>query len=166
MTKYEQFKTHYTEHMPKVYRYVFFRVNKDKDTAEDLVSEIFLKALEKFETFDSEGSFTAWIFGIAKNHLIDHYRRNKQNVSLDEIENIVPDKSNIKTETDEIIDSEHLQRAMETLSEDKKELIRLRYFSEYSFKEIAEIVGKDEIALRVSIHRTLKELKEKLSHPQ
>lgn len=152
--------------MPKVYRYVFFRVDRDRDLAEDLVSEIFLKALEKFETFDSEGSFIAWVFGITKNHLVDYFRKAKQTVSLDEIENIVPSKLKTGEETDKNMDMGHLRAAMKTLSEEKKELIELRYLSEYSFKEIAQIVEKDETAVRVMVHRTLKELKSKLKHIQ
>jgi RNA polymerase sigma-70 factor, ECF subfamily len=160
--KHAKFKKYYKSHMPKIYRYVFFRVGQNKALTEDLVSEIFLKALEKLEQFDDTGSFTAWIYGIAKNHVIDHYRKHRKAVSLDEIENIIPSGHETEKIAGQKINAAHLQFALEKLPEKKKELIMLRYFAGNSFKQIAKIIKKDETAARVATHRALKELKAKL----
>ncbi|TAL19526.1 sigma-70 family RNA polymerase sigma factor, partial [Patescibacteria group bacterium] len=69
----EKFRKFYETHFNKIYRFVLFRVG-NRELAEDLVSEIFVKALKAFPSYDESRSRSSWIFTIARNHLINHYR--------------------------------------------------------------------------------------------
>lgn len=151
--------------MRQVYGYVYTRINRNKELAEDIVSEIFLKAVENFEQFtEKKGSFKSWIFQITKNYLIDYFRsnKNKGTASLDELENILKDASDTQKSAQNEIEKEIIKQAIDALPEHKKELVTLRYFSGYSYEEIAEITNENENKIRVSIHRILQELKRKL----
>lgn len=165
MPNFEEFNKYYEEHMPQVYGYVYMRTNKNKALAEDIVSEIFLKAIENFEQYTREkGTFKSWIFQITKNYLIDYFRsnKNKASSSIDDLANELRDPSDTKQVAQEEIEKEIIKEAIETLPENKKELILLRYFSGYSYEEIAEITKDNENNIRVVIHRTLQDLKRKL----
>lgn len=151
--------------MRQVYGYVYTRINRNKELTEDIVSEIFLKAVENFEKFtEKKGSFKSWIFQITKNYLIDYFRsnRNKGTASLDELENVLKDGSDTQKLAQNEIEKEIIRQAIGALPEHKKELVTLRYFSGYSYEEIAEITNENENRIRVSVHRILQELKRKL----
>ena len=151
--------------MPEVYGFVYLRCGQNKAITEDLVSEIFLKAVEKFVDFDEKkGSFKTWVFAITRNHLIDHYKsaKNTQTEDLAEIADKEKDHKDTKEIAEKEIEKEKLQAILKKLPPDKQELIALRYYSGYSFKEIERITGEDENKNRVKTHRILKSLKEKL----
>ena len=165
MPNYQQFEEYYNKHMPEIYGYVYLRIQHNKALTEDMVSEIFLKAVEKFEQFDeTKGSFKAWIFQITKNYLIDYFRsnKNKGTSSLDEMENQLRDNHDTQKTAEQSIEKDLIKEAMKTLTEDKKELVALRYFAGYSFEEIAEITKDNANNIRVKTHRILQELKRKL----
>ena len=165
MSDFEKFQIYYDEYMAKVYAYINSRNNYNNQLAEDLTSEIFLKALEKFDTFsEEEGSFSAWIFRITKNHLIDHYRskKNKKATSIEDLENVLQSKENTSKQAQSAIEVAQLRKILETLAPRKREIISLKYLSGYNYKEIAEILGEEENSVRVTAHRTLKELRRKL----
>lgn len=159
------FQKYYEEYMPKIFRYVFSKVS-DRELTEDLVSEISLKALEHFESYDEQYPFGGWFYGIARNHVIDHYKKFKklQHTSLDEIENLVPDSSNPARDAERAMSSQCLKSALSKLDDDKKELVTLRYLSGYSYKEIGDMFGKEENAVKVSTHRAVCQLKKILQY--
>jgi len=167
MPNFEEFNKYYEEHMPQVYGYVYMRTSRDKSLAEDIVSEIFLKAIENFDKFDpKKGSFKSWIFQITRNYLIDFFRsnRNKSNTSIDELANELKDSKDTQSIAQNEIEKTIIKETIEALPENKKELVLLRYFSGYSFEEIAEITQENENNIRVTLHRTLQDLKRKLEH--
>lgn len=159
------FQKYYEEFMPKIFRYVLSKVG-DRELAEDLVSEISLKALEHFDSYDEKFSFGGWLYGIARNHLIDYYKKYKklQHTSLDEIENLVPDSANPAKDTDLALKRVELKSALRKLPEDKQELVTLRYVSGYSYKEIGAMFGKEENTVKVATHRAVMDLKKMLPH--
>lgn len=149
--------------MPKIFRYVYSKVG-DRELAEDLVSEISIKALEHFDSYDESKPFGGWFYGIARNHVIDHYKKYKkqQHASLDELENLMPDKSNPADDAERSMSVERLRSALAKLTEEKKELVTLRYLAGYSYKEIGEMFGKEENTVKVATHRAVSELKKML----
>lgn len=166
MQNYDEFSRYYQEYMPQVFGYIFMRTNQNKSLAEDLVSEIFLKALENFEQYNSEkGSFKSWIFQITKNYLIDHFRskKNQPTASIEDLANELHDNSNTAKSAKQSIEKEIITAAVNELPEDKKELVILRYISGYSYEEIAEITDENPNNTRVKLHRILQELKRKLA---
>lgn len=165
MSDYDKFRKYYEEYMPAVFGYVYNRAGFNRELAEDIVSEVFLKALEKFELYSEEkGTFKSWIFRVTKNHMIDHFKakKNKPKADLDKLSNVLPDKSDVEKDTGRELEKEKLLDAMADLPEKKQELISLRYFSGYSYKEMADILDSDEAKIRVQVFRTLKSLKGKL----
>src|SRR5512134_1650231 len=80
----EAFATLYDAYVERVSRYVYFRVTDDCDM-EDLVSQVFLRAWEHLDRYKIGGSpFIAWLYTIARNLVIDHYRTKKKDLSLEE----------------------------------------------------------------------------------
>lgn len=151
--------------MPQVFGYVFIRTNQNKSLAEDIVSEIFLKAVENFDQFDeNKGSFKSWIFKVCKNYLIDYFRskKNQEPISIDNLTNELKDDHDSKKTANQAIENQQIMEAINTLPETKKEIIMLRYFAGYTYEEIAEITNETANNTRVKLHRTLEELKRKL----
>ena len=75
----------YDLYAEKIYRFVYFRV-RHKETSEDLVSQTFFKALEGIKSFDlARGNFSSWLYRIARNNLIDHWRAQKIHLNIDNL---------------------------------------------------------------------------------
>ncbi|MDC7226231.1 MAG: RNA polymerase sigma factor [Spirochaetales bacterium] len=149
----------YELYFDRIYRYLYYRT-LHRETAEDLCSKTFLKALDKLSGFKpSKGSFGSWIYRIALNSLIDHYRAS----SKIEFHSGVWDHP---SDGDHVMDVhnklywEKLKPALEELPSEKRELIILRVWDDLSFREIAELTGKSEAACKMSFSRTLKFLKD------
>jgi RNA polymerase sigma-70 factor (ECF subfamily) len=157
--KYKKFLILYNEFFDKIYQYVYYRTGRDRQIAEDLTSEIFLKALEKFTTFDEEvGSFNSWIYMISQNHVIDFYRTQKKLLSLDEISD-VPERSMRINEKLQIKEQYNVVlTAIHSLPESYQEILILKYINQLSNKEIAEILSKTQVSIRVTLHRAIKAL--------
>ena len=164
-----KFEKFYNKHIDKVYRYVFFR-SRDKETAEDLVSEIFIKALNKFYTYDKNISSSAWIMTITKNHLANYWRDKKETISLD-VEYSANDEQPIQ-QSDKILlkrsqyffrkkqDTEDLHELLGKLNKEDKEIVTLHYLCGYKYSEIAEMKDIKLSAVKVASWRAIKKLKD------
>ncbi len=159
----EAFGELYDMFLNAIYRYIFFRVSSEA-VAEDLTSEVFFKTLKNLEKYQKKDSmpFSAWLFRIAKNVLVDHYR---QDVPLEEIPETIADESGTadaqeKTITD--IDHGRIMKALKTLPEMQAQAIILKYFSDQKNSEIANVLDKSETAIRILQSRGLKKLRDSL----
>lgn len=160
---YQLFTQYYQQYFEQVYKYVFFRTGKNKDLAFDLSSELFLKALEKFDTYDAnKAEFKSWIFTIARNHIIDHYRSFKETVDIEAVSNILAAPEKLASELNVTLDATYVVYALEHLSENQQEVLKLKFISDWSNKEIAEFLNKSEGNIRVLVHRALHALKHEL----
>ena len=147
----------YLAHVDSVYRYIFFRVGQDNNLAEDITQDVFLKAWDKISDLKADKlNFRAWIFAIAHNRLIDHYRKDKGEKKLFET---IPDEK----KTDEVVlkklDNEGLFKALNKLPTLQKDALIMKYIEGISNKEIAKILNKKEDAVRAIHYRALKKLK-------
>lgn len=152
------FRHFYSKNFDKIYRFVFYRVGGDQDLTEDLVSEIFMKALEKFHTFDPGVSSVAWLYTIAKNHLANFYRSKYfRDVEPLQVEVWWQDP------TWELLDEESEQKIffkmLKELSDEEQRLITLKYIEGFSYEEISEFLKKPKVTLRVAAHRAVNKLK-------
>ena len=131
--------------------------------SEDLVQSVFERMLKYRTTYSGKGAFTTWMFSIARNAHIDHYRREKRRKEdeiLDE-EQIASESSAGYLEMDERHQKKILlEKALEQLDEDKKEVVILSRFEGLRYQEIAEIQGVTESAVKVRMFRAMKELKQ------
>lgn len=156
-----EFQAFYDKHFDRVYRFVFYRVNKSEDKAQDLTSEIFMKALEHFDGFDERISKTAWIMTIARNHISNHYRDLKENVNIENIQFSLEGEDGRK-KIEKIEELRELKESLDKLSARDKQLIELKYIQGYRYKEIGDILGKSAGAARVESHRAMRKLRQLL----
>jgi RNA polymerase sigma-70 factor, ECF subfamily len=147
----------YEYYFDRVYAYCLRRTNGVQE-AEDLCSLVFSRALAGLESYRG-GVVAAWLFQIAHNTVIKHYRARRTVTALDEIEEL-------EAESDlERVDDVELWRTLSqlvaTLPDDQRELLALMLDAELSSQEVGEIVGKSAGAVRVQFHRLLKQLRER-----
>ena len=141
---YDQFAT-------SIYRYLYSRVGNQVD-AEDLTAQTFLTVLEKLPRYRERGNFKAWLFTIARNKAMDHFRTARTEVYLDTTE-IPFEQGDLLAK---VIQTEQVQRLsalIGTLAEPERELLRLRYIANLSFAEMAAIFGKRQDAVKKSLYR-------------
>ena len=156
----EAFSQLYELYFVPVFRYIFFRVQQ-KEVAEDLTQTVFLKAYKAVERFPTEGqSPLAYFFAIAKNTVIDYYRKKKDIPEDPERFTRREDtKDTHMTNVEFRIDGERCLQAVKQLKSDQQEVIVLRFINEMTTAEIAEILGKNEDAVRQLQCRALKTLR-------
>lgn len=155
----ENFVFLYDSYLDKIYRFLYFRTNH-QETAEDLTSQTFLKALDKINSFDSsKGTFQSWLYRIAHNLLIDHYRVPRRNVDLDAAEHVASDSSP-EQDTERELTIAQVQTLMSTLPEQAQELIILRVWEELPYSEIAKIMDKSEASLKMQFSRIIAGLRD------
>lgn len=153
----EAFGEIYKLYLGKIYRFIYFSLY-DRQLAEDLTQETFLKAWRAIGSFSSDrGTFQAFLFAIARNLTVDHWRK-KKDISLEAIPEIISPES-VEEKFFRKEESQRVANALKILDDFEKQIIILRYFEELSFSEIAGVVDQNEGALRVRIHRILKKLK-------
>ena len=144
--------------------YSFFYLKTfESQLSEDLVQSVFERMLKYRTTYSGTGSFTTWMFSIARNAHIDHYRkekRRKEDEILDE-ERIPGEVPAGYGEMDERNQKKILlEKAIEQLDDDKREVVILSRFEGLKYHEIAEIQGVTESAIKVRMFRAMKDLKQ------
>ena len=139
----------------------FYGMNRDQELSEDLVQNTFLRILKYRHLFRGEGDFKTWMFHIARNVSHDHFRKNKikNKESLENWEERLGHDENRFTEIQQVEEKEMLSMAMERLSEEKREVLLLSKYQEKKYKEIGEILGCSEGAVKVKVFRALEELR-------
>jgi len=134
----------YDEHFDKIYRYIYFRVSNQAE-AEDLTQEVFLKALQAIGSYKwRDLPFAAWLFRIAHNQVIDHFRKQskQKKAPLEEAAAVsVEDPVAMSEHKSEI---EELTNAVKELPSAQQEVISLRFLSGLPIAEVAKTLGKSE----------------------
>ena len=157
----EAFGTLYSFYLDKIFRYIFFRVNQIEPVAEDLTEVSFLKAWEKIEQYKKTGgSFSSWLYTIARNTVIDHFREQNRLSSLPDTH--IDDKQNVEETMFITFEIERVQEAMKYLTAEQQEIITLKFINDMSNKEISVFLGKNEDAIRALQYRALQELRKRL----
>lgn len=153
----EAFAQLYEAYLDRVYRFIFFRVT-DAQIAEDLTSEVFLKAWQNLSRYHPHGPFLAWLYAIARNTVIDSYRTKKPTVSLEEAAPIVAQDDKLDDQMQFQFEMQAVQAAMQHLTQEQQEVITLKFIAEYDTTQIAEHMGKSEGAVRALQMRALQAL--------
>ena len=153
----EAFGQLYDACIDRVYRFIFFRVS-DVPTAEDLTSQVFLKAWQNLGRYRPTGPFLAWLYAIARNTVIDHYRTYKQTVSLDEAAPIAAQDDKLDELVELKFKMSSVQESLQYLTEEQQEVITLKFIAEYDTDQIARRMGKSEGAIRALQMRALQAL--------
>ena len=139
----ESFEIVYEKYFSDIYNFIYGQI-LHRERAEDLVSDVFVKAMTNYERFDpSRASVRTWLTNIARNTLIDDYRKNsiRKSVSLDDEDNYTEpsyeDEYKVLKEDDE----REVYRILSLLSETERELAGMIYFQNMKNNEIGEILG-------------------------
>jgi len=137
------------------------RMTGNRHTAEDLVQEVFLRILKYRATYRDGSRFETWVFRIARNARADYFSGRETLSPLTEEAMESPDAAPGPEGTLELEhESARLQTALMSLREDRRELIVLARYQDMKHEAIAELLGIDVGAVKVRIHRALKELRE------
>jgi RNA polymerase sigma-70 factor (ECF subfamily) len=146
----------YERYQPSVFTYIFYRVC-DQETAEDLTSEVFTRMLANLSRYTPRGKpILSWLYTIARNLVIDHYRDVKSRNPMPLEEDLVDGDYNHPAKlTDDHIAQECLGRALMHLTEEQRQVILLKFIENREISELTAILGKNERAIRSLQHRAL-----------
>jgi RNA polymerase sigma factor (sigma-70 family) len=162
------FSAFYEEYMPKVFGYISYRVN-DRQTAEDITSKVFEKALSAFTSYDpGKAGLSTWVFAIARNTLTDHFRsaHNQQNVALDETMDFVDEGCNPESDLLRADEVRRLRKLIEGLSAEERGIIALKFGAGLTNREIAKTSGLSESNVGVIVYRTVRKLRQRFEEEQ
>ena len=151
----------YDYYIDRIYRFIYFKAPASE--AEDLTEEVFLKVMQKKDTFDPQKSaFSTWIYTIARNTVVDFLRSNKPVLELHEYVADTKESSHTAYKAEKSLQEENLKKALATLPKNKQDIVILRFIDELSYEEIAEILGKSAGSVRITMMRTLRDLRKVL----
>lgn len=140
----------------------FYKLTNQCEVSEDLVQNVFLRMLKYRHTYTGEGEFKTWMYHLARNVHADNYRKNKRLGFADDynnLENSLRDDYNPEEQTRQAEEMHLLQVALGHLEIEKREVLVLSRFQGLKYKEIAELFGCSEGAIKVRAFRALEELK-------
>ncbi|MDO8499706.1 MAG: sigma-70 family RNA polymerase sigma factor [bacterium] len=164
----EAFAKLYDEYVKRIYTFVYFKVSNHEE-AEDITSEVFLKAWHYLSEKKEVKSFGGLVYRMARNCVIDLYRSRSikpefLTVNPEQTEELdFGDGGRWYADLSDKIETQAVLAGLKKLKQEYQEVITLRYVNELEIDEIAVIVGKGQVAVRVTLHRALKKLKGILS---
>lgn len=150
----------YEDFFPKIYNYIYYQINNN-DVCDDLVSSVFMKVVKDIDKFDEQkSSFSTWIYIIARNTVIDYYRKAKRESDIEEYADSV--RYSFSFEDTYRVYTEEYRGSTEALiailNEKERPVIYLRYFEGLSFTEIGSRLGKNSSTVRTLHERALKKM--------
>jgi len=158
---FEAFGELYNIYLERIYRYVFYQV-RDKMTAEDLTEEVFLKAWKSIDTCrGKEQTFSSWLYRIAHNHVIDNLRSQRKYLSADM--EALAEVSSPELGEEGKLERQEMLEVISDLPQNQKQVIILKFIEGLDNREIGQIMGKSQGAVRVLQMRALATLRQRLS---
>ncbi len=152
----------YEQYMPGVFQYISYRVN-DIHLAEDLTSDVFLKALKGFNQYRSDkASFFTWLLSIARHRIIDFYRTSskKQTVPLGEAAETDSEKVSQEEEDNKKEELQRLQVCLAGLPQQEQEIISLKFGAELNNRQIAGMLSLSESNVGTILYRSVRKLRD------
>ena len=137
---------------------IAFRITNNREEAEEVAQDVFMKVYRNLATFKWESRFSSWLFRIAHNTALNKIKSKKQEVELTERHNT----GEVQNEADGVFTKEYLDKAINMLEPEEATVITLFYLSEQTLDEIAQVLNIEANAAKVRLHRARKKLREKL----
>lgn len=156
------FEQLYNQYFPKIYGYVLKRTGQ-RETAEDIVSVVFIKVFTNLKSYRyRDCSFGAWVYKIATNSLVDHYRKvgRKPEVLPEEMPEIRDAKQDLGVALEAKQERAVVREVLKKLPARYEEILNLKFFAELSNQEIADSLGLETNNVGVLIHRALAKFEE------
>jgi RNA polymerase sigma-70 factor, ECF subfamily len=155
------FEVLYDRYNRLIYRFLFRMLWQNRELCEDFTQDIFLKIIEKPDSFDTKRSFKSWIYTLAANKCKNAYRDKKNIQNIDN--EIFTHNDSIIFDIDNQQFEEELSKAIDGLEVSAKQCFVLRYLEDLSVKEIAQIVDIPEGTVKSRLHYTVKKLAAELA---
>jgi RNA polymerase sigma-70 factor, ECF subfamily len=156
----QSFVAYYNQYKNKIFAYFLYRVGFDRKLAEDLTSDAFLKALKSFDNFDQAKPFQPWIFRISHNHLVNYYKTSKREIPL---AGVAEPLKYAHLQVEERFEAARVFKIIDSMEAADKEVLLLRFDQELTNAEIAELLDKEDGAIRTQISRSLEKLRQILN---
>ncbi len=138
----------YETHHPAVFRYLYYRVG-DRQTAEDLTSEVFLHMVRSLAGYKDHGiSFQAWLLKIAWNLAVDYFRRTSASPQLALSENLPSSEAEPAVAVERRLTTESLRWGLSKLSADQRDVVVLRFVADLPIAEVARTLNRSEDAVK------------------
>ncbi|OLO26262.1 RNA polymerase sigma factor SigX [Alkalihalophilus pseudofirmus] len=161
----------YETYHQSLFQYLFYMV-RSRETAEELVQEVYIKVLQSYTTFEGKSSEKTWLYSIARNVAIDWIRKqNRQKrkwlgllgpIEKVDIRDPAPLPEEIVTQSDEL---RLIYKGLEQCSNDQRQVIVLRYVQSLTITETAQVLGWTESKVKTTTHRAIKALKDYVGQP-
>jgi RNA polymerase sigma-70 factor (ECF subfamily) len=136
------------------------RTTGDPAVAEDLVQEVFVRILKYRHTYDAGSRFETWLFRIARNARADHFRKRvPSQAPVDEALDVVAAGPGPEQQLEHRIDVKQLERALQQLNDEPRDLLVLARYHGLSYDRIAEMLGVEVGTVKVRVHRAMKQLR-------
>lgn len=161
ITTEQGFEAMYREYFPKIYNYIYYRV-LSRETAEDIVSAIFMKVARNAHAFDAKkASLKTWVYRIAQNALTDYFRARKVNVALEDVHADPALSVDFESQLDAVSDEKRraLYRVLSQLPERERMIIYYKFFEDMNNRQIAMKLEMNESTVGTVLSRTLKKLR-------
>ncbi len=156
--KFEGFGELYEAYIQKIYNFVYYKTYH-KETAEDLVSLTFMKALENIGGYKpSRGSFAAWLYGIARHAVVDYFRASRPSVNIEDVWDL-SDSKDLAIDLDAREKLEAVKKHLAKFSPAHREIMILRLWQGLSYREISEISGFSEANCKMIFSRNMAKLR-------
>ncbi|HEX3628862.1 MAG TPA: sigma-70 family RNA polymerase sigma factor [Candidatus Dormibacteraeota bacterium] len=152
----------FERYFDRIYNYVYARLGRVED-AEDLAIDTMTRSLTRLDLFHDQGvAFSSWVYRIAHNATIDHYRRQGK-VTLVPLENAsLPESADPSELAMEQLSNDELRQALRELTDEQQQVLILRFFQDLTAVQVAEITGKSVGAVQALQHRALGSLERAL----
>jgi RNA polymerase sigma-70 factor (ECF subfamily) len=167
------FGTIYDRHVTRIYRFILLKLGNPGD-AEDLTHEVFLAAWRTIGNYEERNGIrpVSWLYRIAGNRVIDHYRSKKYPVSLDELiagnalpmELVTSGSANLAKALSHKMDFQEVMMAVRDLTDDQQNVIIMRFVEDLTPEETGQAMGKSAAAVRLIQHRALEKLRKSMEH--
>ncbi len=154
----ESFGEVYDQHIRELFSFIYYKTHH-KETAEDLTSQVFTKALSRIDQFDpNKGTIRSWLYEIARNTVVDHYRTSRPQQSIEDAWEL-PSNDDLLGRADVALSFERVRPYLQSLSSEQREIIMMRIWQEMSYAEIAEALGKSEASCKMAYSRGIATLR-------
>ncbi len=144
-----------------IYNFVYYKTHH-QETAEDIVSGVFTKAFDHLGSFDPvRGPFSAWLYQIARNSVIDYYRTKRTLVNIEDAWDL-DDGSDMVRDLGAREQLRNVQQYLKALPSEQRDIVIMRVWQGLSYAEISAALGKSEASCKMMYSRTIAKLRESM----
>jgi RNA polymerase sigma-70 factor, ECF subfamily len=156
----------YDMYIDRIYRHVYYRTGSTED-AQDITQEVFIRAFKALPKYKKTNTpFIGWLMRISSNLVIDHYRKRKDHLPLDTDLAFTDPNTNPESLAEIGYNQQTVRKGILKLPKDYQQVILMYFIEGFSYPEIAAALGKKEGAIRVTICRALKKMRDILSREE